>query len=68
MVTFIHQICLHRFYRIIIRIYDNQGKLIAYHTSKESSLSLNVEKFKKGIYLIDVSTNTGSFKGKFVKE
>jgi len=47
----------------IIRIYDNQGKLIAYQTSKESSLSMNVEKFKKGIYLIDVSPILVSLRG-----
>jgi len=52
----------------IIRIYYNQGKLVASYTTKDANSFFDVENFKKGLYLMHVSTNSKQFEGKFVKE
>ena len=50
-----------------LSIYTLDGKVLNNETANHHYYKLNVEAFEEGIYLYQLNTSEGVFKGKFIK-
>jgi len=51
----------------VLSVFSSDGILIYYAVVKEKNMCIDVSNYKTGIYFVNITTNNGSFFGRFIK-